>query len=97
LTNRSVEQASARAVNNKQPMRQLLSVSWIAGVLIAAVAVAGCSGGSQTQPTANAQLLRRSASWMAPGSAKRDLLYLSDDGDGNVYVYSFPMQSSRGR
>jgi len=27
---------------------------------------------------------------MAPGLAKRDLLYLSDDGDGNVYVYSFP-------
>jgi hypothetical protein len=26
---------------------------------------------------------------MAPGLAKRDLLYLSD-GDGNVYVYSFP-------
>ncbi len=27
---------------------------------------------------------------MAAGLAKRDLLYLSDDGDGNVYVYSFP-------
>ena len=27
---------------------------------------------------------------MAPGLAKRDLLYLSDDGDGDVYVYSFP-------
>jgi len=27
---------------------------------------------------------------MAPGLTKRDLLYLSDDGDGNVYVYSFP-------
>lgn len=27
---------------------------------------------------------------MAPNLEKRDLLYLSDDGDGNVYVYSFP-------
>ncbi len=27
---------------------------------------------------------------MAPGLAKRDLLYLSDEGNGNVYVYSFP-------
>lgn len=27
---------------------------------------------------------------MAPGLAKRDLLYLSDDGASNVYVYSFP-------
>jgi hypothetical protein len=27
---------------------------------------------------------------MAPGLAKRDLLYLTDDGNGNVYVYSFP-------
>lgn len=27
---------------------------------------------------------------MAPHLGKRDLLYLSDDGDGNVYVYSFP-------
>jgi hypothetical protein len=27
---------------------------------------------------------------MAPDLAKRDLLYLSDDGDDNVYVYSFP-------
>jgi len=27
---------------------------------------------------------------MASGLAKRDLLYLSDDGSGNVYVYSFP-------
>ena len=43
----------------------------------------------QTQPTVNAQSLGRGASWMAPGLAKRDLLYLSD-GDGNVYVYSFP-------
>jgi hypothetical protein len=34
---------------------------------------------------------------MAPNLEKRDLLYLSDDGDGNVYVYSFPMQSSKGR
>ncbi len=27
---------------------------------------------------------------MAAGLAKRDLLYLTDDGNGNVYVYSFP-------
>jgi hypothetical protein len=27
---------------------------------------------------------------MAPDLAKRDLLYLSDAGNGNVYVYSFP-------
>jgi hypothetical protein len=90
LTKLAGEQAAARAVNNEQPMRQLPSLTWIAGVLAAAVAVAGCSDGSQTQPTANAQLLRRGASWMAPGLAKRDLLYLSVDGDGNVYVYSFP-------
>ena len=33
---------------------------------------------------------------MAPGLAKRDLLYLSDDGDGNVYVYSFPEAKLQG-
>jgi len=71
-------------------MRQTASVSLIVGALAAVVAAAGCSGGSQMQPTANAQLLRRGASWMAPDLTKRDLLYLSDDGDGTVYVYSFP-------
>jgi hypothetical protein len=71
-------------------MRELRLVAWVTGVLATAVAVAGCSGGSQLQPTANAQLLGRSASWMAAGLAKRDLLYLTDDGDGNVYVYAFP-------
>lgn len=64
--------------------------------MVVAVAVAGCGGGSQTQPIANAQSLRRGASWMAPGLAKRDLLYLSDDGDGNVYVYSFPAAMLQG-
>jgi hypothetical protein len=77
-------------VNNKQPMSKLHAVRWVAGVAAAAVAAAGCSGGSPMQPSANAQLLRRGASWMAPGLAKRDLLYLTDDGNGNVYVYSFP-------
>ena len=33
---------------------------------------------------------------MASGLAKRDLLYLSDDGDGNVYVYSFPAAKLQG-
>ena len=91
------EEASARAVNNEQQMRRPPSVPWVAGVMVVAVAVAGCGGGSQTQPTANAQSLpRRGASWMAPGLAKRDLLYLSDDGDGNVYVYSFPAAMLQG-
>ncbi|HVN69085.1 MAG TPA: hypothetical protein VMU38_05510 [Candidatus Binatia bacterium] len=58
--------------------------------MAAALAVAGCSGGSQALPTASAHLFKRGVSWMASGLAKRDLLYLSDDGSGNVYVYSFP-------
>lgn len=71
-------------------MRRFPTAPSALGVLAAAVMVAACSGGAQTQPNANAQVLRRSASWMAPNLEKRDLLYLSDDGDGEVYVYSFP-------
>ena len=71
-------------------MRQFCSLPCAAGVLAAAIALTGCGGGSQTTPTANAQVLKRAGSWMAPDLAERDLLYLSDDGNGNVYVYSFP-------
>src|SRR5579871_6367789 len=77
-------------------MRELPAVPLIAGVLAAAIAVTGCGGGSLAQSTANAQFLSRSASWMAPGLAKRDLLYLTDDGNGNVYVYSFPEAKLKG-
>lgn len=44
----------------------------------------------QAQPTANAQAVRPNASWMARQLGKRDLMYLSDVGSGDVYVYSFP-------
>lgn len=71
-------------------MRRLLTIPWALGFLVATVTLAACDGGVKTQPSANAQVLRQSASWMAPHLEKRDLLYLSDDGDGNVYVYSFP-------
>ncbi len=71
-------------------MRRLLSAWPAAGVLAGAVAVAGCGGGTQTQPFASPPLLRQNAARMAPGLANRDLLYLTDDGDGNVFVYSFP-------
>lgn len=71
-------------------MRRLPTIAWALGFLAATVTVAACGDGEQAQPSENAQVLRRSASWMAPHLEKRDLLYLSDDGDGNVYVYSFP-------
>jgi len=82
--------ALAQVVQNSQPMRRFSSLPCTAGVLAAAIALTGCGGGSQTTPTANAQVLKRAGSWMAPDLAERDLLYLSDDGNGNVYVYSFP-------
>ncbi len=78
-------------------MRRLSMVPGALGLLAVAATVAACGGGAQTQPSANAQLLRRSASWMAPHLEKRDLLYLSDDGAGNVYVYSFPGAKLQGR
>jgi hypothetical protein len=88
VTDRSAGLGVART--NRQPMRRLLSVWPAAGVLAGAGAVAGCGGGSQTQPFASPPLLRQNAARMAPGLANRDLLYLTDDGDGNVFVYSFP-------
>jgi hypothetical protein len=57
--------------------------------ILLAAALAGCSGGAAVTP-ANSTARSASASWMAPNAKKQDLLYVSDYGDGVVYVYTWP-------
>ena len=64
--------------------------------LAGAALLAGC-GGPQSllaatgaaQNSAAAQKAVRHPSWMEPGLASKELLYVSDNG-GNVYVFSYP-------
>jgi hypothetical protein len=38
----------------------------------------------------------RGRSWMAPDAMKRDLLYISDEGTGDVYVFTYPHGKLKG-
>jgi hypothetical protein len=74
-------------------------VSRIAFGLYATVAVlSGCAGAQPPIPqhstfdqsTSSAAEFRHGASWMLPEAKDEDLLYVSDQGAGSVYVYSYP-------
>jgi hypothetical protein len=81
------------------------------GVAAAAAMLAGCEGGASragsslpaTQSATEPSFGRptsvhsdRSRSWMAPDAKKSDLLYISDIGTNDVYVYSYPRLKSEG-
>lgn len=54
--------------------------------------VAGCANGvpgSGTGVPSISRTPRVRQSWMAPGAASGDLLYVSDDGSGVVFIYSY--------
>lgn len=58
---------------------------------VLAGALAACSGGqSAITPPDNATQATHGRSWMSPSARKQDLLYVSDDGNYKVYVYTYP-------
>jgi hypothetical protein len=58
---------------------------WIALVAVGIGALSACAGGGAVST------LRASGdSWMAPVAATQDLLYISDEGSNDVYVYTWP-------
>jgi hypothetical protein len=58
------------------------------GICAAAAALAGCGGGGLSTESIPARSAH--ASRMGPNAKKQDLLYISDYGDGAVYVYTWP-------
>jgi hypothetical protein len=63
------------------------------GITAAGVLLAACGGGSSLAPmrqNANATDRYRGDSWMSPAAKSHDLLYISDEGNQAVYVYSYP-------
>jgi hypothetical protein len=65
------------------------------GALVSIVVIAGCAGASQSSlspvaRTENRWRVDHGSSWMSPEAKKADLLYVSDDGTFDVYVYSYP-------
>ncbi|MGA8533906.1 MAG: hypothetical protein WB615_07340 [Candidatus Tumulicola sp.] len=64
-----------------------------AGAFALVAAIAGCANaagvaGAGPIPSAPAPMTAKH-SWMAPGAASGDLLYISDDGYGAVFVYTY--------
>lgn len=62
-------------------------------IACAAALVAGCGGSSVAPSTGSATVptAARRSSWISPDAKKKKkLLYLSDDGTDDVYVYSYP-------
>ena len=65
------------------------------GACVAAALLAGCSGLSQSpvNPSAPAGANQQSPnglrSWIAPDAKKNSLLYISDRGTNEVYIYSY--------
>jgi hypothetical protein len=86
-------------------MKTFSSVKFALGATTAIAVFAGCNngGGSQIIPSSALQqgtLVARAgsgvasdhgASWMSPGAKNADLLYVSDVGTNDVYVYSYPV------
>jgi hypothetical protein len=68
---------------------------YAAAIFAATMSLAGCGGGSSVTPSSPAQPQAfrhagRERSWMAPTAKKKDLLYISDGVNDDVYVYSYP-------
>lgn len=67
---------------------------WAQGVVIAgsAAALVSCSGtpSASTLPTGHVTQAALAKSWMSPRAKRQDLLYVSDDGNYHVYVYTYP-------
>lgn len=76
------------------------------GVCVAVAVLAGCNssvsqppiGGPAAMPQSRAIAMHaaRGRSWMAPDAKKKDLLYISDEGANDVYVYSYPKGKLKG-
>ncbi|MGB8909435.1 MAG: hypothetical protein WCC84_11870 [Candidatus Cybelea sp.] len=65
---------------------------WYALTCGTAAALAGCGLSSQAgAPPATAAKI--ASSWMAPAAKNKDLLYISDVGTNQVYVFSYPQGS----
>jgi hypothetical protein len=62
---------------------------WYALTCATAAALAGCGSSLQAgaPPVSAAKIAR---SWMAPAAKNKDLLYISDVGTNQVYVFSYP-------
>jgi hypothetical protein len=71
---------------------------------VGAAMLAACGGsqapigtpGAMPQSSAIAARADRGRSWMAPNAKKKHLLYISDEGTNDVYVYSYPNGTLRG-
>lgn len=78
---------------------------YVLGSLVAAAMLAGCGEsqppigvpGTMAQIRATATHAGRGGSWMQPDAKNQDLLYVSSDNDGNVYVYSYPQLKRVGK
>jgi hypothetical protein len=68
------------------------------GVCAAIAMLPGCSGSQMpiNPPGATGAHPDLSSSWMAPDARNRDLLYVSDIGTYDVYVYSYPKGELKG-
>ncbi|MGA8474385.1 MAG: hypothetical protein WB681_04900, partial [Candidatus Cybelea sp.] len=69
--------------------------------ICAAAMLAGCGGsqppigapGAMPQTSAITTHAAQGTSWMLPGASSQDLLYISSNDRGSVYVYSYPQGS----
>jgi hypothetical protein len=67
--------------------------SWIlhvASLSAACLTLAACSSGFSAPLVSSGASSQFGTSWMAPQAKSEDLLYVSDDGNYKVYVYSYP-------
>lgn len=85
------------------PLKTLAFARYALGVTAGSALVAACSGGgSALAPSAasrqSAERTRhdRNGSWVSPNAKAGDLLYISDRGTAQVYVYSYPGYKKRG-
>jgi hypothetical protein len=74
-------------------MKRSIYLYALAGAVVAISA--GCGGGVRSQPATPAlspdrATKDRARSWMAPDAKSYYLLYISDEGTNDVYVYSYP-------
>ena len=84
-------------------MKRAPLTGYALGLAAAGALLAGCGGGasplapsSPLQQSANGTHHGRGGSWMAPDAKSHDLLYISDQGNQAVYVYSYPSAKLQG-
>jgi hypothetical protein len=80
-------------------MKQSQFERYALSIIVAATTVAGCGGGSQPsvgppgaipQSSARATHAEPGKSWMLPEARRQDLLYVSANVTGEIYIFSYP-------